>query len=99
MISHKIFALLFSFLSSCGGTTFTSCCLVIRLSDVLKRRSYHRVLKLHVGCDPGQALSVEILQPVQYGNGRAEGEDRTYLDSRARAFRGEHAAILMLDLV
>ena len=47
-------------------------------SDETKRQLYHRMLKLHVGCYPGQALSVEILQPVQYGNGRAEGEDRTY---------------------
>lgn len=32
------------FSSSCGGTTCTSCCLVILLSDVPKRRLYHRVL-------------------------------------------------------
>ena len=85
MTSHENF---------CSSSLFLLCAAVRLLprvawsslfSDETKRQLYHRVLKLHVGCYPGQALSVEILQPVQYGNGRAEGEDRTYLCLEGRA--------------
>ena len=40
--------------------TTNPCCLDVLLSDVFKRQSCHREMKLHVGCQPNAVLPTEL---------------------------------------
>ena len=40
--------------------TTNPCCLDVLLSDVFKRQSCHREMKLHVGCQPNAVLPIDL---------------------------------------
>ena len=56
-----------TFSSSCGGTTSTSCCLVILLDGVPKRQLYHRVLNCTSVVIPGRLSSLKYYTPRNVG--------------------------------
>lgn len=56
--------------------TTNPCCLDVLLSDVFKRQSCHREMKLHVGCQPNAVLPTELSFSAVGGTG---GENRTHL--------------------
>ena len=58
--STEIFSAFPLFSPSCGGMTTNPCCLDVLLSDVFKRQSCHREMKLHVGCQPNAVLPTEL---------------------------------------
>lgn len=57
-------------------------------SDVTKRQLYHRVLNCTSVVIPGRLYPLKYYSPLQYGNGRAEGEDRTYRGFGGRTLDG-----------
>lgn len=57
-------------------------------SDVTKRQLYHRVLNCTSVVIPGRLYPLKYYSPLQYGNGRAEGEDRTYRGFGGRTLGG-----------
>ena len=95
----ELFTHIFSFSSLCGGTTSTSCCLVILISDVPKRLLYHRMLNCTSVSIPGRLYSLKyyILYDMGMGELRVKIEHTLGRRSEGRAKNSFVAALLQVE--